>query len=123
MSLTERQRETYEKILLAKSIPEKAAVVENDLTGDDQKKLRYWFKLAQGQAKATWSAAERKEFDSWYGGSKHGLEHIDLLLRYETAGTEAKRKEIMNEIASIVGLSPTSAATWDYRKPFNHEYS
>jgi hypothetical protein len=123
MSLSERQRETYEKILLAKTMPEKTKIVEDDLTGEDQKKLKFWFKLAQGQAKKDWPQADKKEFEEWYGGSKNNLENIDLLLRYELADTEPKRKEILKEIAIKLNLNPSNESKWNYNKPFNHEYA
>ena len=88
--LSEAQRETYEKILLANTVKGKMDIVERELHGDDQKKLKFWFKLSQGQAKKDWSSDEKKEYDRMYSyGVKEHLDNIDLLLRYETAKNEA----------------------------------
>lgn len=58
MSNAERQRETFEKILLAKTIPEKEEIVEKELIGEDQKKLKYWYKLAQNKPITSWAKAD-----------------------------------------------------------------
>ena len=122
--LNERKREIYEKILLAKTIPEKLEIVERDLNGEEMLKLKFWFMIAQGKARKDWTAEEKKQFDEWYGGgAKTHLENIELLLRYEQADSEPKRKELLNEIAIQLGLNPANEHIWNYKKPFNHEYS
>ena len=123
MSNAERQRETFEKILLAKTIPEKIEIVEKELIGEEQLKLKFWYKLAQNKPIKSWTKAEQEEFEKWNqrSSNKSNLENIDLLLRYELADTEPKQKEILEEMKKKIGLSQDDFES--YSKPYNHEYA
>ena len=86
MSLSERQREGYEKVLLADTLDKKVEVLEKEFGArGDAKYLKFWYMMAKGNPKKDWQASEKKEFENWYGHEKANLENIDLLLRFDQA--------------------------------------
>ena len=67
MSLSERQREGYEKILLAETLDKKIEVREKEFgASGDAEFLKLWYLLAKGIPVKDWSASDKKQFDTLY---------------------------------------------------------